>query len=103
MAAMVQEMIGTGIHGGHGGHGDNGDTGIDTSGLDVEAYDYGAADESQPTVQFKGFMQLKNEDKSGVILCSHLSQLARMAPSFDAVGYGMSETTEAADLSLIHI
>ena len=56
MAANVQEMIGTGIHGGHGDHGDHGDTGIDTSGLDVEADDHGAADESQPTVQFKGFM-----------------------------------------------
>ena len=42
-------------------------------------------------------MQFKNEDKSAAILCGHLSQLARMAPSFEAVGYGMSETTEAAE------
>jgi len=80
MAAMADEMIGT--------------TGVDTH---VEADEHGVADESQPTVQFKGFMTLKNEEKSSVILCSHLSQLARTSPSFEAVGYGMSEITEAAD------
>ena len=80
MAAMADEMIGT--------------TGVDTH---VEADVHGVADESQPTVQFKGFMSLKNEEKSSVILCNHLSQLARTAAAFEAVGYGMSEITEAAD------
>jgi len=80
MAAMADEMIGT--------------TGVDTH---VEADEHGVADESQPTVQFKGFMSLKNEEKSSVILCNHLSQLARTAAAFEAVGYGMSEITEAAD------
>jgi len=97
MADNMQEMIGTSTRGDHGDHGDYDDTGVDTSGLDFEADDHGAADDIQPTIQFKGFMQFKNEDKSAAILCGHLSQLARMAPSFEAVGYGMSETTEAAE------
>jgi len=97
MTANVQEMIGTSSYGGQEDHVDYGYEGVEDSGLGVEGGDHGTAGDIQPTFHFRGFMQFKNEDKSVVILCGHLSQLARMAPSFEAVGYGMSETTEAAE------
>jgi len=58
---------------------------------------HGGIDESQPTVIFKGFMALKNAEQSKVTLCNHMSQLARNSTAFGAVGYGMSEITDAAD------
>ena len=71
------------------------DSGLEDGGLGAEGGDNGTASGFQPEFHFRGFMQLKNDDKSGTILCGHLSQLARMVPSFNLVGY--------SQLSLIHI
>ena len=57
----------------------------------------GSAVAFQPEFHYRGFMQFKNDEKSGTTLCGQLSQLARMVPSFHLLGYTDSETTEVAD------
>ena len=95
-AEMAEAMIGSASADAHAEHG---------TPINIDA--------SQPSVFFKGLMELRNEEQSKDTLCSHMSQLARTSTAFNAVGYDMSEVTEAADalvdldvftlLSLIHI
>jgi len=97
MAANVQEMMGASAYGGQGDHVDHGDSEGDDYEAAGEVESTAAVDTAGPEIQFRSFMQFKNEDKSGAILCGHLSQLARMAPTFELLGYAGAETTEAAD------